>query len=66
MKLYLVAQILTESVQLEVEHLSQSLFSIHMEGSRAPQKSERTEHAYQSETMVAMQMRYEDVPQLVE
>ena len=66
MELDVVARVLAEERKLGFEHRSQFLRGMYMERCRSPQHAKSTEHAYQTEAVVAMQMRDKDMTQLGE
>ncbi len=64
MELYFVVKSMTKSRNLQVEHLAQSFWCIHMKRSSTPKHAESREHAYQSKTVVTMYMGDKDGLQL--
>jgi hypothetical protein len=66
MKDHLIAQVTAEKSHLAIQHVLQLLIGMDMQLRRTAQKSERGNHAYKSETVVTMQMRYEHMAHLGE
>ena len=66
MKLYFVVEIGAECGKKHIEYGLEILGCIYGKRHSAAQQTERREHTYQSETVVAMDMRYEYCHYLVE
>ena len=60
MEVNLVVEVVTEQLHLLLQHILQGSWRIDGQPCRTAQQAKRAEHAYQSETMVAMQMGDED------
>ena len=58
-EIHLIVKVVTEHSHLLAQDFSQLAWSIDGQSSRSSQQSEGAQHTHQSETVVAMQMRYE-------